>query len=87
LKEKTETLTNWYTEEAMLNVWYTGHRVFACFVWFSKKENRLFSKLLSFWTLSIVRYSKKREDTTFLKLDLFPSSGEWERTPSQLGPL
>jgi hypothetical protein len=34
------------------------------------------SELPGFWTLSIVRYSKKLENTTFRKLDLFPSSGE-----------
>jgi hypothetical protein len=33
------------------------------------------SELLSFWTLSIVQCSKKLENTTFRKLDLFPSSG------------
>jgi hypothetical protein len=43
--------------------------------------------LLSFWTLSVVQYSKKLENTTFRKLDLFPSSGRGARTPSQLGPL
>jgi hypothetical protein len=37
------------------------------------------SELLGFWTLSIVRNAKKIDDTTFRKLDLFPSSGEgWE---------
>jgi hypothetical protein len=45
------------------------------------------SELLDFWTLSIVRYSKKLENTTFRKLDLFPSSGEVWETPTQLGPL
>jgi hypothetical protein len=29
-----------------------------------------------FWTLTIVRYSKKLENTTFRKLVLFPSSRE-----------
>jgi hypothetical protein len=33
-------------------------------------------KLLGVWTLSIVWYSKKLENTMFQKLDLFPSSGE-----------
>jgi hypothetical protein len=47
----------------------------------------LHSELLSFWTLSIVQYSKKLENTTFQKLDLFPSSGRVGRTPSQLGTL
>jgi hypothetical protein len=37
------------------------------------------SELLSFWTLSIVQYSKKLKNTTFRKLDLFPSSGEGEK--------
>jgi hypothetical protein len=36
------------------------------------------SELLSFWTLSIVQYSNKLENTTFRKLDLFPSSGQGE---------
>jgi hypothetical protein len=46
------------------------------------------SELLSFWTLSIVRYSKKLKNTTFRKLDLFPSPGQGGgETPSQLGPL
>jgi hypothetical protein len=30
-------------------------------------------KSLGLWTLSIVRYSKQLENTTFRKLDLFPS--------------
>jgi hypothetical protein len=34
------------------------------------------SELLGFWTLSIVQYSKKLDNTMFWKLDLFPSSGE-----------
>jgi hypothetical protein len=33
-------------------------------------------ELLGFWTSSIVQYSKKSDNTTFWKLDLFPSSGE-----------
>jgi hypothetical protein len=56
----------------------------------NKKGNSTYcSELLSFWTLSIVQYSKKLENTTYRKLGLFPSSGRWEggRTPSQLGPL
>jgi hypothetical protein len=36
------------------------------------------SELIGFWTLSIVWYSKKLENTTFRKLDLFPSSGQGE---------
>jgi hypothetical protein len=39
-----------------------------------------------FWTLSIVRYSKNFENTTFRKADLFPSSGEGE-TPILLRNL
>jgi hypothetical protein len=35
-----------------------------------------------FGTLSIVRYSKNLENTTFRKLDLFPSSGEGRDTYS-----
>jgi hypothetical protein len=30
---------------------------------------------------------RKLENTTFLKLDQFPSSGERGRTPAQLGPI
>jgi hypothetical protein len=44
------------------------------------------SELLSFWTFSIVRYSKNSRKATFQKLDLFPSSGEWGDTYS-VGPL
>jgi hypothetical protein len=33
------------------------------------------SELLGFWALSIVRYSIELENTTFRKVDLFPSSG------------
>jgi hypothetical protein len=33
----------------------------------------LFSELPAFWTLSIVHYSKKLENTMFQKLDLFLS--------------
>jgi hypothetical protein len=32
--------------------------------------------ITSFWTLSIVQYSKKLENTTFWRLDLSPSSGK-----------
>jgi hypothetical protein len=42
----------------------------------SKCNMSLDSGLLGFWTLSSVRYSKKQKNTTFRKLDLFPSSGE-----------
>jgi hypothetical protein len=38
------------------------------------------------WTLSIARCSKKLENATFRKLDLFPSSGE-ERETCTVGPL
>jgi hypothetical protein len=34
------------------------------------------AELLGFWTLSIVRYSKKPGKATILKLDLFLFSGE-----------
>jgi hypothetical protein len=37
-----------------------------------------------FWILSVVGYSRNYK--TFRKLDLFPSSGEWE-THTLLGPL
>jgi hypothetical protein len=40
------------------------------------------SVLLGIWTLSIVRYCRKLENTIFWKLDLFPSSGEWADTYS-----
>jgi hypothetical protein len=53
------------------------------------ESKTVYSELLSFWTLSIVQYSKNLENTTFRKMNLFPVSG-WvgggERTPSQLGP-
>jgi hypothetical protein len=50
-------------------------------------DGLLHSELLSFWTLFIVQYSKKLENTAFRKLDVFPSSGRGGgRTPSQLGP-
>jgi hypothetical protein len=45
------------------------------------------SELLSFWTLSIVQYSKKLENTTFRKLDVSVLRSGGERTPCQLGPL
>lgn len=35
-------------------------------------------ELLGSWTLSDVRFSKKLENLVFRKLDLFPSSDEWE---------
>jgi hypothetical protein len=35
----------------------------------------------------MVQYSKKFKNATFRKLDLFPSSGQGEKTPSQLGPV
>jgi hypothetical protein len=37
------------------------------------------------FTFSIIRYSRKIEDTTFQELDLFQSSGKGVKTPSQLG--
>jgi hypothetical protein len=37
---------------------------------------------LSFWNLSIVRFSKKLDDISFRKLGLFPFSGEGEDTYS-----
>jgi hypothetical protein len=33
-------------------------------------------------SLSVVRKSKQLENTTFRKLDLFPSSGEGRETPN-----
>jgi hypothetical protein len=47
------------------------------------------SEILGFRTLSIVivikKHSKNSKNTTFRKLDLFPSSGEGQ--PTLLGPL
>jgi hypothetical protein len=40
-----------------------------------------------FGLFSIVLYSKRLGKLTFQKLDLFPSSGEGGKTPTQLGPL
>jgi hypothetical protein len=40
-----------------------------------------------FLTLSISWYSKKVENTTLRKLDLFPSSGEWGDTYSVGCPI
>jgi hypothetical protein len=37
--------------------------------------------------LSIIQNSKQLENTTFRKLDLFPSSGDRKETPTLLGPL
>jgi hypothetical protein len=45
------------------------------------------SELLGFWTFSIVRYSRKLENTTFRKLNLFPSSGEKGGYTYSVGPL
>jgi hypothetical protein len=45
------------------------------------------TETLDFWTLSIVQNSNQLENTTFQKLDLFPSSGEVRETPILLGPL
>jgi hypothetical protein len=42
---------------------------------------------MDFWILSIVRDSKYLENTTFRKLDLFPSSSEGRETPTLLGSL
>jgi hypothetical protein len=39
-----------------------------------------------FFTLSIVRYSTIRKNTTFRKLDLFPSSAEGTEDTCSLGP-
>jgi hypothetical protein len=35
----------------------------------------------------IVQNSKQIENTMFLKIDWFPYSGEWRKTPTLLGPL
>jgi hypothetical protein len=50
-------------------------------------EHRTYSVSESLGLLSIVRNSKLLENTTFRKLDLFPSSGERNQTPSLLAPL
>jgi hypothetical protein len=45
------------------------------------------TQILGFWTLSIAHNSKRLENTTFRKLDLFPSSGNGRETPTLLGRL
>jgi hypothetical protein len=45
------------------------------------------SESLGLWALPIVRNSNELENTTFQKLDLFPSSGEEREDPTLLGPL
>jgi hypothetical protein len=57
-----------------------GHRLLKCRV-------RTTLRITGFCTLSIVRNSKCYKNTTFRKLDLFPSSGEGRKTPTLLGPL
>jgi hypothetical protein len=54
---------------------------------YANQEFELSSDLLGFRTLSIVRSSKKLENTTFRKLDLFLSSGEGGEIPTLFGPL
>jgi hypothetical protein len=39
------------------------------------------------WVFGLYPSSRKLENTMFRKLDPFPSSGEWEETSTQLGPL
>jgi hypothetical protein len=42
----------------------------------------------NYWVFGLFLLSGILENTTFRKLDLFPSSGEGgEKTPTQLGPL
>jgi hypothetical protein len=43
--------------------------------------------LLGVWTLSIVKYSKKKKNTTFRKLALLPSLDEGRETSTLLGLL
>jgi hypothetical protein len=43
--------------------------------------------IAGFWTLLVLRNSKKLENTTFRKLDLFLPSAEGKETPTLLGPL
>jgi hypothetical protein len=46
-----------------------------------------YSGLMDFWTLSIIWYSKRTlKNTTFQKLDLFPSSSEVVRDTNSVGP-
>jgi hypothetical protein len=45
------------------------------------------SGLQGFWTLSIVRYSKKQKNTMFRKLDLFPFSCEEAGDTYSVGPI
>jgi hypothetical protein len=45
------------------------------------------SELLGFWTLSIVQYSNKVENTVFRKLVLFLSSGEGGRYLLWVSPV
>jgi hypothetical protein len=47
----------------------------------------IISESLDLRTSSIVRNSNELENTTFRKLDLFPSSGEERETSTLLGPL
>jgi hypothetical protein len=48
----------------------------ACYTLKGSDDGVWHSGLMGFWTLSIIRYSKKQKNTTFWKLDLFPFSGE-----------
>jgi hypothetical protein len=43
--------------------------------------------ITGFLGLYIARYSRKLENITFRKLDLFPSSGKEREAPTQLEPL
>jgi hypothetical protein len=47
----------------------------------------IYSESLSLWTSSIVRNCTYLENTTYGKLDLFPSSGERREIPTLLAPL
>jgi hypothetical protein len=47
----------------------------------------LHKDLKGFWTLSIVRYSKRLEKTMFRKLDPFPVSGDGRGDTNSVGSL
>jgi hypothetical protein len=51
------------------------------------KNKKCHSESLVLWTLSIAHYFKKLEETTFRKLDLFPSSGQPRKASTLLGHL
>jgi hypothetical protein len=79
----TEGECNWY---GVFGISHEGRQLESITFW--RVLTMVYNtELLGFWTLSIVRYSRKIGDTTFRKLDLFPSSGKGGKTPTQLSPL